>query len=209
MSKFRRPRWKDPRLGVGVLLVAISVALGAWIFAEADKTEAVYIARAPIAVGETLQDAQWELVDVNLGAVRSSYLNVEGVAELSVPSEDVRFIHSVPAGELVPRSALGSVDDLQMRPVSISTSTPAPLEVGSVVDLWVMTEDVTGREQAEPELVATGLHVRAVEDDQSLFTSANGMLIHALVAEEDLARVLAALGPRAHITLVPQLSGQK
>lgn len=209
MSRFRKPRWRDPRLGVGVLLVAVSVALGAWLFAKADKTEPVYIARDSIAVGATLQDAPWELVNVNLGVAHPSYLSVEQVDELRVAGSEARFIRAVPAGELVPRSALGSVIDLQMRPVSISVTHPTPLEAGDVVDLWVMTEDVTGREVGEPELVATGVHVSSVEDDESLFASANGNVVHVLVPEEDLASVLAALGAKANITLVPRLGSQE
>ena len=34
----RRPSWRDPRLGVGVLLMAASVALGAWTVAGASPT---------------------------------------------------------------------------------------------------------------------------------------------------------------------------
>src|SRR5699024_10045794 len=32
--RIRRPHWRDPRLGIGVVLVALAVALGAWTFAQ-------------------------------------------------------------------------------------------------------------------------------------------------------------------------------
>lgn len=205
MSKFRKPRWKDPRLGVGVLLVAASVALGGWVFAQADRTEPVYRAKDPIAVGESLDSAALELVNVNLGAAASAYLGVEEVEALR--AAQARFIHAVAPGELVPRRTLGTASDLQMRPVSITVTNPAPLAVGDVVDLWVMIEDLAGREASEPEQVATGLHVKAVEEDESLFAATHGQLVHVLVPEGDLARVLAALGSKSIVTLVPQLHG--
>src|SRR5690625_6270708 len=40
--RVRRPSWRDPRLGVGVLLVAGAVALGSWTVSRADDTVTVY-----------------------------------------------------------------------------------------------------------------------------------------------------------------------
>lgn len=207
VSNFRRPRWRDPRLGVGVLLVAVSVALGGWVFAQADKTVPVYQVKEPVAVGEALKDAPLELINVNLSGMYSSYLTAEDVDELAIGESESVFIRAVPAGELLPRSALGSSSDLQLRPVSINVTNPTPLEVGSVADLWVMVEDVTGREVSEPELVASGLHVRGVEDDESLFAAASGNVVHVLVPEDDVGQVLAALGSKSSVTLVPHLGG--
>lgn len=205
MSRFRRPRWRDPRLGVGVLLVAGSVALGGWLFSQADHTTPSYVARGPIAVGQTLAEADMDVVDVNLSTVAHGYLSHGEVAELKAAG--AVFIHRVPAGELIPRSAVGSVTDLTYRPVSIPVTNPTPIAPGDIVDLWVMAEDLTGREAADPARVATGLHVTAVASDDSLFSATGGHLVHALVAEADLPEVLAALGSRTIITLVPQLHG--
>ncbi|WP_418605469.1 hypothetical protein [Georgenia sp. SUBG003] len=43
--RMRRPTWRDPRLGVGVVLVAASVALGTWAVRDAAATVEVYAAR--------------------------------------------------------------------------------------------------------------------------------------------------------------------
>lgn len=207
MSAFRRPRWRDPRLGIGVLLVAVSVALGAWIFAQADKTQAIYRAGAPIAVGEGAGTAALELINVNLGAASERYAAPEGADPLNLDDGDVVFIRAVPAGELVPRSSLGSAADLHLRPLSVPVANSAPVEVGSIVDLWVSPVDVTGAESGEPELVATGLHVSGIEEDESLFAGAGEQLVRVLVEESSIGRVLGVLGSRSTVTLVPQLGG--
>ena len=58
-SRIRRPSWRDPRLGVGVLLVAGSVALGSWTMARADHTVTVFTAATVLAPGEVLAEEDW------------------------------------------------------------------------------------------------------------------------------------------------------
>lgn len=207
VSTFRRPRWRDPRLGIGVLLVAISVAIGAWVFAQADQTIPVYRAHEAVPVGEHLNEASLELINVNLSGAHDSYLAAEEFDSLIANTEGSLFVRAVPAGELIPRSAIGSSGDLDLRPVSVTVANTAPIQVGSVVDLWAMAEDLTGREVTEPELIATGLHVRAIAEDDSIFAAANDNVVQVLVPEEEVGRVLAALGSTSNITLVPQLGG--
>lgn len=197
--KFRRPRWRDPRLGVGIILVAASVALGAWFFARADHTVAVYRATSTVAIGQPVAQASVDLVNVNLAQIQDLYVTAEDL------HSDAIFIRSVPTGELIPRSALGAAEDLNYRPVTVSTTDPVAIEIGAVVDLWVSPTD--GQETAEPELVAAGLAVSGVEEDTSLFTAGRGSIVRVLVPEDDVGRVLASLDPRSTVTLVPRLGG--
>lgn len=204
---FRRPRWRDPRLGVGILLVAISVALGSWVFSKADHTSPVYRAGGTVPVSERLVDAQLELVNVNLADAHEAYLTPADVDDLTAAGHAPLFVRAVPAGELIPRSAIGTSADLELRPLSVVVTNPGPVHVGSVVDLWVTPEGVTGQEETEPELVASGLHVSAIEEDDSLFAAARGNVVQVLVPQAEVGTVLAALGSRAQVTLVPQLGG--
>lgn len=205
MSTFRKPRWRDPRLGVGILLVAVSVALGGWVFAQADKTYPVYVARQTTTVGQQLSDADLELVDVNLGSAQKIYLSPQD--PINDGGNGVVFLRSVPQGELIALDALGPVHELSMRPVSITVTNPTPLNPGDVVDLWVMVEDFTGTVEHEPELVAQGLHVSAVADEETLFASTSAHVVHVLVEEDDVGRVLGAIGSKTQVTLVPRLEG--
>src|SRR5690606_23537154 len=58
VQRLRRPTWRDPRLGVGVLRVAASVALGSWAVARADRTTDVLVAVEALAPGDRLADAE-------------------------------------------------------------------------------------------------------------------------------------------------------
>lgn len=204
---FRRPRLRDPRLAVGVLLVAVSVALGAWLFAKADHTIAVYRAGAEVAVGDEVRNAALELINVNLDTATELYLESGAIEEPGALDDSAVFIRPVPAGELVPLSAIGTPADLTLRPMTVTTSVSTAVKVGGVVDMWVTQEDITGSEVTQPELVVAGLHVSGIEEDDSIFAAGRGMVVRVLVPEDDVAKVLAALRPRATITLIPRLGG--
>ena len=49
-----RPGWRDPRLWVGVLIVAVSVVAGARVLASADDTVSVWAAARDMGAGDTI-----------------------------------------------------------------------------------------------------------------------------------------------------------
>src|SRR5690554_6840004 len=53
-ARLRRPGWRDPRLVVGVLLVACSVALGIWVVQAGRTTVGVYATTRAVVPGEVL-----------------------------------------------------------------------------------------------------------------------------------------------------------
>ena len=105
MSRIRRPSWRDPRLGVGVLLVAGSVALGSWTVAQADHTVTVLAAASVLAPGEQLEEEDLVATQVSVPEVADTYLTPE--TELA---EDLVVLRTVGEGELVPLAALGSAE---------------------------------------------------------------------------------------------------
>lgn len=203
MTKFRRPHWRDPRLVVGVVLVAFSVVLGGWIFARADQTVSVYVVTDPAAVGLNLNEATLEAIDVNLDKAQTTYFTVEELDRLMEDPSNV-FLSSVQSGGLIPRSAIGSEQDLSLRPISLEVSHTATLEVGQVVDLWVTSDDAGAKEVQKPALVARGLHVVGLEEEDSLFGAGTSQEVEVLVGESEIADVLTAVSTRAKATLVPQ-----
>src|SRR3954452_20167145 len=54
-ARLRRPGWRDPRLLVGVVMVAASVALGSWAVQSAQTTVPVYVARDALVPGQRLE----------------------------------------------------------------------------------------------------------------------------------------------------------
>lgn len=201
--RVQRPGWRDPRLGVGVLLVACSVALGAWTLGEGDGGVPVYVAREVLTPGEHLTlDA---LVVVS-AAVPEHGFYLPADAPLPVDAVVTRVVGG---GELVPAAAVGAAADVAVRPVSVTVagSLSSGVVAGALVDLWLTATPPaaagSSTEPAEPVLVAGALRVAGVQDDDSLFAGAQRTAVEVLVPEDGLKPVLAALAAEGELTLVP------
>ncbi|WP_420112617.1 hypothetical protein [Pseudactinotalea sp.] len=204
-SRMRRPSWRDPRLGVGVLLVVGSVALGSWAVSRADATVDVYQASGPLTPGDVVDLDDLQVVQVRLDGVEGVYL-VPG-SEL----EEAVVTRTVAAGELVPLASLGTSEEIDLRPVQLAM--PAAMQdivtAGSRVDLWVALPDPgsTQRELLPPELLVEDVEVREVHTDTSVFAGSDSVQVQILVSTTDLPNVLAALSADGQITIVPVLGG--
>jgi hypothetical protein len=202
--RLRRPGWRDPRLGVGVLLVAGSVAVGAWAVGAAQGTTEVWRAPDVVTPGETLAEAGLEIEEVNIGAAGDHYLLVED----GLP-DDLVAIRIIGAGELVPIAATGRATTEDLRPVvvPVSSALPSGLGPGSTVDLWrAPRPDVTGREtEPEPPIVlATGVIVADVRTESGVFSAAGGAQVELLVPGRLVEAVLAAVSAGEDLTVVPE-----
>jgi len=128
--------WRDPRLVVGVVIVAACVLLGARVMARADDTVAVWGASHDLTAGAVLGRSDVEPVRVRLtGASADRYL-----AATSVPAPGSRVAHDVAAGELLARSAVVTATGRALVEVPLSVSPddlPASLRRGATVDVWV------------------------------------------------------------------------
>lgn len=132
-----RPSWRDPRLAVGVALVAGCVLLGARVLASADDTVAVWALRHDVAAGATLGAADLERVDVRFpsGRVADHYVS----ADAALPAGAVAG-RSLTAGEMLPRGALAAEQDASLVEVPLAVAAeavPVTVREGSVVDVWV------------------------------------------------------------------------
>lgn len=204
VQRLRRPTWRDPRLGIGVLLVAASVALGSWAVARADRTTDVLVAVEALTPGDLLSDA-----DLRAQAVRPDGLGDTYLAAGTDLPDDAVVTRVVGAGELVPATAVGSAADVALRPVVVAMAGTPPSGVvkGAVVDLWIT--DVTAPGQAAdpdpepPRLLAERLVVADLLEADSIFAAAGGSAVQVLVTQEDLPAVLAAIAGDGEIVVVP------
>lgn len=136
-----RRSWRDPRLLVGVALVAVCVLAGARIVTAADDTVPVWSVRADRATGEALDAGDLQRVDLRFAS--------PGLAERYVSADDqlppgTVLARDVAAGELLPRAALrsGTAEPLAELPVALpSNAVPATLHAGELVDVWVTPAD--------------------------------------------------------------------
>jgi len=162
-TRLQRPGWRDARLLVGVLLVLASVALGSFVVAHADDRAAVYAARVPLVPGRRLTGDDLRRVDVQLDAELPHYLSA--TAGL-VPDRFV--LRPVPAGELVPVTAVGHRSEVGVQPLvlTVGAGSAAALQVGSTVDVYVNRVDPavggSGKGFVGPELILEAVSVSSL-----------------------------------------------
>ncbi|GAA2725933.1 SAF domain-containing protein [Cellulomonas aerilata] len=200
--RLRRPSWRDPKLVVGVLMVAAAVALGSWAVSAAEASTPVYVATEALTPGETLDDDQVAVARVRLESAEADrYL----LATEPLPSGAVA-VRAVGDGELLPRAAVAGSADLDVRPVAVPVTEPpsAGVAEGALVDVWV-TPEVRDGQAPVPRLLAEGLTVAEVARPSGAFAVGAETTVHVLVPTDSLAEVLGALATRqaVNVVLVP------
>lgn len=140
--------WRDPRLVVGVVIVAGCVLLGARVFAGADDTVAVWSVRTDLSAGSRLSADDLAAVQVRIaGSGADRYLTAG-----TVPAPGSTLVRDLAAGELLPRSAVAPnrAPDLLEVPLSVAPDdVPGSVRPGSVIDVWV-TPTVAGPSEPRP-----------------------------------------------------------
>ena len=74
VMRLRRPRWKDPRLIIGIVLVVASVLMGALLVSRLSATTPVLVARGTIVPGEEIDPDQLTTVELRLGEQEAMYV---------------------------------------------------------------------------------------------------------------------------------------
>lgn len=161
-TRAQAPGWRDPRLALGVVLVAGCVLLGSRIVAGADDTVAVWGLSHDVPAGAPLTAGDLEPVRVHLdGPAADRYL-----AAASAPAAGATAAHDLSAGELLPRSAVVTDAGGSMVEVPLSVAPddlPAGLGRGASVDVWVLPDaPATGGERVRARLVLDDVVVVAV-----------------------------------------------
>nr|WP_125776946.1 hypothetical protein [Antribacter gilvus] len=190
--RLRRPSWRDPRLTVGVVIVALSVALGSWAVSSAGHTVPVYVASGALTAGEPVQADALRTVDVRLSTNLDRYLR----ADRPLP-DGLVAVRTVLDGELVPRSALGDAagSDLRSVAVPVGSGLSDRIRPGAVVDLWFVPAApvAEGVARPEPRLLAGQVVVEQVDAPEGALVVAGSSTLHALVPADVLPAVLTAL----------------
>lgn len=189
----------DPRLAIGVLLVAGSGAGVVAIVSAADDTVDVYLAPAALSPGDRLTADDLVTQGVRVPTASDRYL-VPG----EIPADGLVVSRPVAEGELVPDSAVGATSSERLAPVvvSVSGALAASIAPGASVDLWAAPEKESGEFGTPVVLVGGATVVRLVSTD-SIVAAGDVAAVELLVPKASVARVLEALANRASIALVP------
>jgi hypothetical protein len=192
-GRLKRPRWSDPRLVIGVALVAIAILGTASVVARADRTEPYYAARHTLTPGTVLQMSDVVVTHVRVGSGTYVPASVEPWGEV--------VTRVIGAGEMIPESSLADADAYVMRPVAVTTGSPLAeaIEPGAVVDVWVTRDGLAGPDSV---LVAAGVVVDQVDRDASAFSARSGETVYVLIPSADVGDLLAALAQADEVSVV-------
>jgi hypothetical protein len=209
-ARMPRPRWRDTRLVVGVLLVLGSMVLGARVVAQAQETVELWAARTALVPGVEVKAEDLQRREVHIREGQNHYLT--GPAPVGYV-----VTRAVGAGELVPASAVATFDEVSqdVRMVTISLpreEAPPNLAAGDGVDVWVASRGATAARGAE--LLAERVPVAAVPDAAGAFgtTGPNQPVVLALArgssSGRDFTELVSALVSAARegdvvLSLVP------
>lgn len=199
-ERLRRPRWTDPRLLVGMLLVVVATVVGARLVAGADDTAPVWAAASEVRAGEAVRADALVVSRVRIadGGDESLYLPAGETPPTGV------FLRDLAAGELVPASAVGTETDGEGADLSLAVEVgdaPADLSAGDVVDVWAVPGEsvaagLVGSEQRAltAERVLDGVSVVSVtQPAATLGGTAREVLLRLDSATADLGAPLASL----------------
>jgi hypothetical protein len=187
-TRATRPGWRDPRLWVGVAIVAASVVAGARVLAAADDTVRVWAAASDMGAGDRVTSS--DLVASRVRFADDDALEGYFTVDDELPA-DMQLSSGIAAGELLPRSSVGSAtgSGLVELPIAVDPEqVPPSVDAGAVVDVYLV-----GAATSHGPVLAEVTVVDAPAIAESFGTTGKRQLVLA-VAEEDATAFFAALG---------------
>jgi hypothetical protein len=184
----RRARWKDGRLVLGVLLVAITALAGAKLLSSADDTTTIWAAKHDLPAGT-------KLTGDDLTTARVRFTNSEDAERYVAADADLKGLvvnRAVDAGEFVPRDAAVSESDGDRTEMPLSVASgrlPSDTAAGDDVDVWVVPKD------ADQPAVLLWANVRVLQIDAVKGVAGGSARRQVLIglARTDLQRLPAKL----------------
>ena len=154
-ARLGRARWLDTRLLLGLLLILVSVVVGAKLMAEADERVQVWSVTRDLAADTALTRDDVDVRAVRLDSVAAHY--VAATEDL----EGLVLTRPVARGELLPVAAVARPGAPDQRRVVIEVDRVgvAGLAKGRVVDLYVVRSAPGGATPSPPELVLADVTV--------------------------------------------------
>jgi len=213
-GRLATPGWLDGRLVLGVLLVLVSVVVGARVLASADRTQLVWTATRDLAPGTALSAADLEPAEVRLFAAGSRYLAAPDQGFVGYVVE-----RGIARGELVPVEALGAPGSrIDLRFVSVPVLPgryPSDLARGTRVDVWATADPdaaaATGGEAGAPaaagsRLVLSDVAVHLAPDSGGALSAGTAERAVVLsVRPQDVGELVAAMtAGRIDLVRVPE-----
>lgn len=176
------PRWLDPRLIGGVVLVLVSVLLGSLVVSSADRRQPVWSLSRDVAAGTVLTGDDLRPVRVQLGPAASRYLGTD----IAVAGRTVH--RSLHAGELLAAAEVADPQPGVTVTIPMHPENAPEISRGDRITLWLSTKSCRG------QVLLSGVPVQSADKVAgSAFGSATGSLLVVRVSATDATRVVSAL----------------
>ncbi|MCX6397001.1 MAG: hypothetical protein NTV23_10985 [Propionibacteriales bacterium] len=164
-TRLRVAGWRDPRLLAGVLVVALSVVAGSVLLARADDATVVWGVRRAVLPGTPLAATDLESRRVSMDAD-----DLDRYLRAATEDPVGRIVQrEVGAGELVPAAALAAAGETPGVRVPLAVGEldlPPTVRVGSVVDVWVVSDADRAPGARAAERAFAGVRVVALGGEQ-------------------------------------------
>ncbi|WP_430868550.1 hypothetical protein [Demequina aurantiaca] len=200
VGRLKRPSWRDPRLLIGLVLIAVAVVAVSALTRASDSTAPYFAAKQVLTPGTVLTEA--DVVVVRVRVPTDVYVSAEGD---DAPWGEV-VTRVVGEGELLPVAAVAQAKDVDLRAVAVRTATPLAKDIGtgSVVDIW-LTQEAAG--VPESSLIAQSVVVSQVESDDGAFAVGSGETVYVLVPQADMSDFLGSVATEGAISIVGRAGG--
>jgi hypothetical protein len=182
------PGWRDPRLWIGLAIVAASIVVGALVLGTSDEAVPVWAASDTLGAGHQLTADDLAVRRVRFEDAGAAALYFR--ADRPLPA-GLRLGHEVAAGELLPRAAVSRSSGREVREVPVSVArdqVPGAVGVGDVVDVYLRPASRTGcagTPVCDGQPVLSGVTVSdAPPTDETFGSDGSRMLVLAMSATE-------------------------
>lgn len=186
-ASFRRltSRWRDPRLALGILLIALSAVGGGLLF-SGPKTTPVYQAQITMLPGGKIDTTNLVLVDID-PSLAESYIGPDDLDDTSIIATTVH------KGELLSKSSLRSTDVSGTRVViPLGAPVPSKAKIGDTLSLWRVDKASASGGEADVALLSEkAILVSLSRDDGMINTGQNA---EVLVPKAQASEILKVLG---------------
>ena len=204
-----RSRWRDPRLVLGIVVVAACALVGARVVDGANDTVEVWTAAHALSAGQPI--ATSDLVRREFRFAEQTDADHYLSGDRPVPT-GATLARDVGAGELLPRTALstGAVGAVTEVPLSVGAeAVPSTVHVGDVVDVWVTpdtnvrdTGSSSGPGQPRSTLLFDDVTVVAAPRSATSLGPSSTRQVIVGVAEDQEGRLPTALAALASGTVI-------
>ncbi len=180
-----RPRWRDTRLVVGLLLVLLSVVVGARVVSSADASAPWVAVRTDLPAGHVLTAGDLTTFDARFGADGGrQYFRDESRSALVGRA----LVRPVTGGTLLPAAAVtaGGAPASRVVPVLVQAGRLPALQPGDHVDVYALVKG------AQPGADREVLVVAGVEFLGGEVLGSGDTAAQLRVAVSDAVRVVAA-----------------